>query len=183
DYAWRAEQALRSGRPDAIDEAAHNYARAAQHEERAAEALNHLNQGPIGIGIPSALAVSSVALWYKAGRWADTERLAHRWLARAERLTPDAREQLRDLLQRAWVESQIDPELVAQTLPIELQLIGYDVGRGLAPARLVRHTQVWLANLLERIADWKRGLRYRERGSDRAAERVEILQAPTLAPG
>lgn len=176
DYAWRAEQAHRRGQPQ---EAAELYAQAAKLEERAAESASEAQ-------LQSTLAVSSVALWYKAGRWAEVERLAHAWLACADRLGAEAREQLRDLLARAWVEAQIDPAAVEQTLPIELRLIGGEVRRGLAPAKLVRRMQASLVNLLERIAEWKQGLRYRERAGDRAGDRatehVEILQAPTLAP-
>jgi hypothetical protein len=172
DYAWRAEQAYRRNQPR---EAAELFARAAQLEERAAEALR---EGPIQVR--SALAVSSVALWYKAGRWDELEQLALRWLAQADQLTSDACGQLRELLQRAWIEAQIDTDELAQTLPIELHLLGGEVRRGLAPAKLVRHRQTWLVGLLERVAEWKQGVRYRS--SERVPERVEILQAPTLAP-
>jgi hypothetical protein len=171
DFAWRAEQAHRRGQSQ---EAAQLFASAAQLEERAAA----LSDGPI----QSVLAVSSVALWYKAGRWAEVERLTLDWLARGDQLTSEAREQLRGLLQRAWVESQIDAEALEQTLPIELQLFGDAVRRALAPAKLVRRAQTGLVNLLERIAEWKQGLRYRERGSSHEVDRVDILQAPPLAP-
>ncbi|MFO7562890.1 MAG: hypothetical protein R6X02_09635 [Enhygromyxa sp.] len=178
EYAWRAEQAHRRGQ---TREAAEHFARAAELEQRAAEASS-----AAPLRIRSALALSSVALWYKAGRWAEVERLALVWLAHADPLTAEVRDQLRDLLGRAWVEAQIDADALEQTLPVELRLIGRDTCRGLAPAKLVRRVQASLVSLLERVGQWKQALRYRERASDRKTEQieqVEILQAPTLAGG
>lgn len=173
EYAWAAEQAHRRGRPD---EASKLYAKAAALEQQAAQSQW---DGPVKVR--SVLAVSAVALWYKAARWKEMERLAYRWLAECEGLTVSAHAELRDLLQRAWVESQVEPAALEQTLPIELRLVGGEVRQGLAPAKLVRRTQERFVALLERIGEWKLEVPYRESGVSRLAKDIEVLQAPARA--
>lgn len=97
EYAWAAQLAARQGRRREANEL---YAKAAALEQEAAQSQW---DGPIELR--SVLAVSAVALWYKAGRWPEMRRLTHRWLAEHARLTASARAELHDLLQRAEVES------------------------------------------------------------------------------
>ncbi|MEM9455671.1 MAG: hypothetical protein AAGF11_15925 [Myxococcota bacterium] len=172
EHAWRAEKKLRA---QDFDGAQEDFGRAAAIEQDIAEDAR--NQSP---RIKSVLAVSAVALWYKAGRWTNAERLAHRWLAEDE-LSNEARDELQDLLQRCWVESQLDPEALPDTLPIELRLIGGEIKRGLAPARLVGDKQKVLVTSLVRIAEWKLEREYRERGMSSLASELEVLQAPARA--
>jgi hypothetical protein len=172
EYAWQAEQRLRA---NDLDGARELYERAAALEQEIAEAAS---DAPVRV--KSVLAVSAVALWYKAGRWSDAERLAHRWLAEAN-MTGDARDELQDLLQRCWVEPQLDSTTLQSTLPLELRLVGGEVRRGLAPARIVRKKQQDLIATLERIAEWRLGRDYRERGTSNLAGELDILQAPARA--
>lgn len=172
DYAWRAEQLRRGGD---LAGAQLQFAKAAMIEQEIAEGAC---TGPIRV--KSVLAVSAVALWYKAGKWNNAERLAHRWLAE-ETFSDDARDELVDLLQRCWVESQLDPQTLETTLPIELRLVGGEIKRGLAPARLVRIKQRVLVETIERIAEWKLAHEYRESGSSKLSADLEILQAPARA--
>ncbi len=171
ELAWQAEQAWRRGE---LEQARRLYAQAAELEDRAALAC-----ASEPIAVRSWLAVSAVALWYKAGRWADMQRAAHRWLADEDRLDADARAQLRDLLQRGWIESQLDPAALEQTLPVELRLRGGEVQQGFAPAKLARVAQARLLALLERIAAWMTERSARERG----ASQLEILPAPAGSHG
>jgi hypothetical protein len=173
ELAWQAEQELRKGN---VEGANHLHARAAQLEQAIADAAS-----AEPVRVRSVLAVSAVALWYKASRWSDAEALAHRYLAEPEGLTPGAYDELWDLLQRSRVESQIEPSDLADTLPVELRLIGGDVRQGLAPARMVKKKQERLVAMLERIGEWQLGLEYREKGSSSLAKDLEVLQAPARA--
>jgi hypothetical protein len=172
ELAWKAEQCRRAGD---FSGARRHFADAATIEQEIAESSS--KESP---RITSVLAVSAVALWYKATHWANAERLAHRWLAE-ERMVREAREELTDLLQRCWVESQFEDSALEKVLPIELRLIGGDVMRGLAPARLVKSKQSALIETLERIAEWKLGYEYREKGRSKLGTQLEILQAPARA--
>jgi hypothetical protein len=173
ELAWQAEQELRRGNIDAANQL---HARAAELEQAIADATS-----AEPVRARSVLAVSAVALWYKAARWREAEALAHRYLAEPERLTAEAYDELWDLLERSRVESQILPHDLADTLPVELRLIGGDVRHGLAPARIVKKKQERLVAMLERIGEWRLGLEYREKGSSSLAKDLEVLQAPARA--
>ncbi len=173
EHAYLAEQAARRG---ALDEASEHFARAAAIEQQIAEDAR--DQPP---RVAAVLAVSAVALWYKAARWDEVEALAHHWLSSPGLLDEGSKAELRDLLQRAWIESQIEPGSLADTLPIELRLIGGHVRRGLAPAALVRDKQESLVTLLERIGEWMLGLPFREVGPSQTGRSFDVLQAPARA--
>jgi hypothetical protein len=102
ELAWQAEQELRRGNIDAANQL---HARAAELEQAIADAAS-----AEPVRVRSVLAVSAVALWYKAARWREAEALAHRYLAEPERLTAEAYDELWDLLERSRVESQILPQ-------------------------------------------------------------------------
>lgn len=111
ELAWQAEQELRRGNAEG---AYRLFARAAEIEQAIAEAA-----AAEPVPVRSVLAVSAVALWYKAAKWREAEGLAHRYLAEPGRLTPDAYYELWDLLERVKVESQLQPVERLDTLPVE----------------------------------------------------------------
>lgn len=96
ELAWQAEQQQRSGD---LERATGLFARAAAIEESIAEAAT--SQPP---RVRSVLAVSAVALWYKAAQWQHAEVLAHRYLAQPDHLTAEAHDELRELLERTMWE-------------------------------------------------------------------------------
>lgn len=74
------------------------YAEAAKLEAEALDALAPSKQRTIGV-----TAISAVALWFKAGRFAEAQKLAYRVLA-SDAMPPFAVEQMQGLLQSIWSE-------------------------------------------------------------------------------
>lgn len=80
--------------------ATHLYAKAAEAEVRAFDALEPSKLRTLGI-----TAVSAVALYYKATHFVTAEETADRFL-RLDNLPDFARRQLRDLLHAVWAEQR-----------------------------------------------------------------------------
>lgn len=173
ELSWLADKEMRRGR---LAEARNFYARAAAIEQSIA--LDSIDDP---IRVRSVLAVSATALWYKAARWTEVQLLAHRWLAEPDRLTPDARAELRRLLQRSWSESQFTAEELDEMLPVEIRLMGGAVGHGLAPAKTVKRKEERFIAMLERTGEWRLGFAYREAGMSPLAQKLDVLQAPASA--
>jgi hypothetical protein len=97
-YAGLAEEAMRQ---QDVRRAVELYRLAAQGETQALESLEPDKVRTIGI-----TAVSAVSLWFKARELRQAERIAYQWLTTD--LLPDfAIYQLRELLQKIWMEKEL----------------------------------------------------------------------------
>lgn len=169
--AFQAERALRAGR---TEEARRLFGEAAALEEKIVEDASADEPR-----VRSVLAVSAVALWYKAGDLEKVERLACRYMADGTVLDGPDHGELRNLLQRSWQEAALarhtrDAEL------LELQLDGGEVDHGLAPATLTRDRQATTTAMLSRVAEMLASKPFRRRGgaSREVTRQLQILEAP-----
>ena len=94
-----AIEALQAYRDGHTDRAALLYAKAAELEQQALDAVDSAKARTRGI-----TAVSAVSLWYKAAAFGQAEQLAHSMLADPA-LPPFAKTDLRNLVQAIWTES------------------------------------------------------------------------------
>ena len=157
DAAQQAEALVRRGD---LHRARSLYNQAAQAEARALAATPVDKPRTYSI-----LAVSVVALWYKARAFDQAEAAAFRALA-AEQTNEWARAQLRELLEATWNER----DMLAQGLGdihdrILVSLTGGQVGYGSAPLGLAVQAQNAMSSLVTRVAEWLGGFPLRRRGS------------------
>jgi hypothetical protein len=175
DAAFRAERAWSDGQPD---EAKRLFAEAAELEEQVARDV------PISLPrVRSVLAISAVALWYKAGDFERAKRLAYAFLV-DEGLTEQGRGDLEKLVDRCSREGEIE-KLASDKgmVPLEVKLDGGRVGFGYAPAAAARKRREEVTKLLMRAAEIEAHLEYRERGEsdlDRT-DQIQIFEVPALA--
>jgi hypothetical protein len=169
--AFQAERAGRAGR---AEEARRLFAEAAALEEAIVEDAR--GDEP---RVWSVLAVSAVALWYKAGDLARVEQLACRYLAAGTVLAEPDHGELRNLLQRSWQEAALAQHTPDAEL-LELQLDGGEVGHGLAPATLTRDRQAATTVMLSRVAEMLASKPFRRRGgaSREVTSQLQIFEAP-----
>jgi hypothetical protein len=175
-YAQAAETAWRAkGHKDSDD----LFAKAAAIEEEVAREVPAASPRT-----RSVLAISAVALWYKARNYARAKRTAYTFLATEAGLTTQGRSALEELVDRCSREHEIaslgaDPTMAL----VEIKLDGGDVAKGVAPANVVRDRRAAGLRLLMRSADLEAKLPYRERGESEleADEQIQIYEAPALA--
>lgn len=169
--AFQAERALRAGR---IDDALRLFAEAAALEESIVEDV-----GADEPRVRSVLAVSAVALWYKAGDLAKVEQLACKYMAAGTVLEGPDHKEIRNLLQRTWQEAALKQHTEDAEL-LELQLDGGEVEQGLAPATLTRERQATTTLMLFRVAEMLASKPFRRRGgaSREVTGQLRILEAP-----
>jgi hypothetical protein len=101
NYAGLAEEASKQAD---IQQALEFYRLAAQAETQALDSLESDKYRTIGI-----TAVSAVSLWFKAQELRQAEQLAYQWLM-TDLLPEFAIHQLRELLQRIWVEKELQKQ-------------------------------------------------------------------------
>ena len=169
--AFEAERALRAGH---TEEARRLFADAAALEEAIVE-----DAGADQPRVRSVLAVSAVALWYKAGDLTRVEQLACKYLAAGTVLAGPDHGELRNLLQRSWQEAALARHTQDAEL-LELQLDGGEVDHGLAPATLIRERQATTTVMLSRVAEMLASKPVRRRGgaSREVTRQLQILEAP-----
>jgi hypothetical protein len=105
-HALAAEQAWSRGERS---EAYRQFELAAQLEEEVAREV-----GAASPRLRSLLAISAVALWYKAGRYDASKRLAYHFLAASELLTEQGCSELEELVDRCSRESELSK---SRTIP------------------------------------------------------------------
>lgn len=136
------------------------YARAADAEDAALDALDSTKLRTVGIS-----AVSAVSLRYKAAAYQQAEATAYRWLATGS--LPDfAVEQIRALLETIWTESARDQAGV-RFAPgqVMVSVKGGDIIRGGAPLDLIVAKVQTVQSLFYRTAEFVHGLPHRMRGA------------------
>ena len=155
-FAAEAHVALRLGD---ISGARQRFERAALAETEALEKV--ASDKPRTFGI---IAVSAVALWYKAGELTKAEEVAYRVLATGG-LPSFATDQLRSLLQSVWNE-QARKEAGVTFVPgqVIVSVKGGEVVAGGAPLDLVVEKVQTVQALFYRTAEFLRGLPLRRRG-------------------
>ena len=175
--AYEAELADQRGEPD---QARRLYAEAAVIEADIARSVPASEPRVRGL-----LAVSATALWYKASRHDEVERLACAFLADPTSLAEQARRELRGLMERAWREGELaqaigNPDDAA---PLVIKLEGGRIRAGLAPPGVIRDKQQIVVPLLVRIAQWRLGKPFRRATVAPAdvREQIEIQEAPAIA--
>lgn len=171
ELASAAHEALRSGR---ADDGKALFARAAQAEEQALQQVD-ADQKPRTFGI---VAVSAVALWYKAQELAMAERLAHSILATSA-IPAFAAEQLRELLQAVWNDTAQRAAAVS-FIPgqVNVSVQGGEVVRGGAPLDLVVDKVQTIQALFYRTAEFLKRLPLRRKGP--APRDIQELCRPWL---
>lgn len=156
EFAAEAHIALRSGDSSGARQL---FERAALAETEAFERLAPDKPRTFGI-----IAVSAVALWYKAGELAKSEELAYRALSRGG-LPSFALDQLRSLLQSVWNE-QARKQAGLTFVPgqVIVSVKGGEVVSGGAPLDLVVEKVQTVQALFYRTAEFLRNLPLRRRG-------------------
>jgi hypothetical protein len=155
--AAEAEAAIRRGD---VGWARECYAKAADAEEAALDALDRTKARTLGIA-----AVSSVSLRYKAAQYGLAEAATYRWLASGE-LPEFAVGQLKDLLETLWIEAAREQAGVGFAPgQVIVAVKGGEVIRGGAPLDLIVEKVQTVQSLFYRTAELLRGLPHRRRGS------------------
>lgn len=172
--SFRAEQAWSTGD---VEAARKLFAEAALLEEAVALEV------PAGSSrVRSVLAISAVALWYKAADFERAKRTAYVFLG-GDGLTPQGRGDLEKLVDRC--SREVEVERMARDsgmIPLEVKLDGGRVGFGFAPAAVARKRRDEVMKLLMRTADMEADLDFRVRGeSDLEGEQIQIFEVPAIA--
>lgn len=154
--AIEAQAALRAGDSARAEDF---YTGAAQFEQQALDQLEPTKTRTRGI-----IAVSAVALWFKATDYVAAERLAHALLA-ANDLPAFAREELRNLVQAIWIESAKQGAGV-KFVPGEVlvSIKGGDVVTGGAPLDLIVDKVQTIQSLFYRTIEFMRNTPHRKVG-------------------
>lgn len=155
------------------------YAEAAMNEALALDALPQDRTRTLGI-----TAVSAVALWFKARRFAEAQALAYRILAN-QSMPPFAVEQVRDLLQVTWSEETREKAgfNFAQGAVL-VSVSGGQSVRGGAPLDLVVGKVEGIQAMFYRTVEYLQHRPHRKRGA--APKDVQSICRPWLfqaAPG
>ena len=135
--------------------------------------------------VRGVLAVSAVALWYKAGRYDDAQQVACEFLAAPQAIDAPSRVELQELLERCWRDREARHLIGADTAfePVEIKLAGGEIRTGVAPAGAVRERQALAQTLLMRTAELlaKKPFRVRGEASRDISRSVRIFEAPARA--
>ena len=175
ELALRAEQTWAAGQRV---EACKLFAEAAALEQEVALAVSGGS-----IRIRGVLAISAVALWYKAGEFARAKHLAYVFLADGEHLSEQGKKDLEELVDRCSREGET-ARLVNDLgmIPVDVKLNGGRVGVGVAPAAATQKRRQAVNALLMRSADLEAGNAYRDRGeSELSGDEIEVFEVPALA--
>ena len=157
EFASRAEIAFRRGR---ADDASGMYAQAAVAEEQALDAFGRSDPFTFGI-----LAVSVVALHYKAGNLEQAEQLSYRLLT-DDALPMQASEQIREILSATWTATVRRSQGIESTSNrIEFALRGAEILYGAAPADLVLAVVKRTESLIIRVTELLAEVPHRTQGS------------------
>ncbi|CDQ12245.1 conserved protein of unknown function [Acidithiobacillus ferrivorans] len=149
------------------------YRQAAEIEQRALEQIDVSKVRTRGI-----TAVSSVALWFKAGVYERAEQLAHLMLADSH--IPDfARVDLRDLVQAIWTESSKKKAGVT-FIPgqVMVSVKGGEVVTGGAPLDLIVDKVQTIQSMFYRTIEFLNGVSHRREG--RPAKELQEACRPWL---
>jgi hypothetical protein len=178
ELAFQAEQVWAGGRHD---EARRLFAEAAALEQAVAQAVD---PSPELNGVRGLLAISAVALWYKATEYSRAKVLAYGFLARPEHLTGEATKELEQLVDSSSREAEVtrvtrDPGMI----PVEVKLDGGRVGVGIAPESAVRKRRESVASMLMRVGELETKQPYRERGASglEREDEIQVYEAPAYA--
>ncbi|WP_309890946.1 hypothetical protein [Archangium sp.] len=156
------------------------FAQAAQLEAQVA-----LSIGAEEPRLRSVLAISAVALGFKAARYEEAAALAHRFLGSPGELTRQGHHDLWELLQQCLGEAEVLAQMGqdAEVVPLQVKLEGGLVRPGLAPVGIVRERQQLTSALLVRVAEWRLARPFRKRGDARKEElgHLQVFEAPALA--
>lgn len=176
-FASTAEVAVNHGDLGAAREL---YAKAAEAEMRALDALDVKKARTFGV-----TAVSAVALWYKAREFAQAERLAHKYLSTDDLLPAFAIEQLQALLQAMWNEIVRERAGVKFTGgEVLVSVKGGETVTGGAPLELIVRKVEEVRNIFYRTAEMLLAMPHRRRGP--ASAEIQETFRPWLfqaAPG
>jgi hypothetical protein len=159
------------------DQARALYADAAQHEQEALNLIPADKARTLGI-----VAVSAAALWYKAQRYGEAERLVLDALSKSA-LPGFARSELRTILQAIWVEDA-KAEAGVKFLPgqVLVSIKGGDVVTGGAPLDLIVDKVKNIQSIFYRTVEHMRGAPLRRSGPPPAelqeSCRPWLFQAP-----
>lgn len=175
ELAFLAERAERSG--DVVKALA-GFARAAELEE-----ANALDVPGAQAKVRTLLGISAVSLWLRAERWGEAARAGCAFLAHPGSLTPDGRQELRLLVERAWRLEEARRAFGEETAyaALEAKLAGGLVGAGLAPHVVVAERRDVLVPLLFRVAELNEGRRFRKAGPSALAATLAVYEAPAIA--
>lgn len=155
--AAEAEAAIHAGD---LDVARNLYAAAAEAEARALDNLDRSKQRTFGV-----TAVSAVALWYKAQRYDNALRLAHRHLADSD-LPPFAVNHLELLIQSSWnARARASSGIRFRGNEVLVGVRGGQVIAGGAPLDLVMSRIETVRALFYRTAEWLAHMPHRRRRS------------------
>lgn len=160
ELASRAEMLERQGD---FDVARPLYEQAAIAENEALEELDASKTRTLGIS-----AVSSVALYYKAGNLEAAEAASYRFLSTGS-LPEFAVEQLRGLLQSVWSE-RVRVRAGVGFVPgqVTISVIGGEIIEGGAPLDLIVEKAQTIQSFFYRTTELLKGLPYRRRGAPNA---------------
>ena len=127
------------------------------------------------------LAVSYVALLYKAGELDKAERASYELLA-GDKIADAAKTELRDLLETVWDEQALATTgLHYSGNEILIALRGGQIGSGTAPLETALHYINGMTSLVYRVAEWQGQLPFRTRGLP-PPEVKELVQARATQP-
>ncbi|NOU33846.1 MAG: hypothetical protein HOO96_38625 [Polyangiaceae bacterium] len=176
ELAQKAEVAWRAGDRVAARE---HFANAAELEEAVAVTVSV--ESP---RVRSVLAISAVALWYKADELKRAKRVAYRFLS-GDGITVQGVAELERLVDRCCREEEVDPLYRdgVGTIPLDLKLDGGQVRRGVILASEARARRESMASLLVRTAELEAREPYRERGESEMErhDKIQIYELPALA--
>ena len=177
ELSFRAERRLSGGDIDAAKEL---FSEAAELESELADDVP-----PEQRRLKSALAVSAVSLWYRAGRFERGIRMCHRFLAQSDRLTTASINELEDLWDRMKAEGSLE-DLVDDPMdlvPLNIKLDGGRIRRGVAPATLVKRREETVISQLTRVVEWKMSKPYRTSGGATVEvnAQLEVFSTPAKA--
>lgn len=175
-FAIEAELAMQARK---LEDAIGLYKQAAEFERKALDQVDVSKPRTRGV-----TAVSAVALWYKAGEYAQAEQLAHAMLA--DHQMPDfATEELRNLVQAIWTENQ------KRTAGVEfspgqilVSVKGGEIVTGGAPLDLIVEKIQNIQAIFYRTIEFLGGMTHRRVG--RPAKEIQETCRPWLfqsAPG
>ena len=128
------------------------------------------------------LAVSAAALLYKARRHDEAESAIYSFLVEPG-IQPEARRQLRELLEVIWDERALPPGFEYSGDEFFVTLRGGEVGSGTAPLDLVIEKNAEFRGLTTRVLEWKAQRPFRPAGpADKlVADRVQARAAQAVA--